>query len=58
VNSLNNSDERAVFDAVAGIIRPIMAMRRAPNGASCDVLFIFVARHRRVGVGHGRAMIF
>jgi hypothetical protein len=43
LNSLNNSDERAVFDAVAGIIRPIMAMGRAPNGLSCDVLFIFVA---------------
>ena len=43
LNSLNNSDERTVFDALAGIIRPTMAMGRAPNGDSCDVLFIFVA---------------
>ncbi len=43
MNSLNNRDERAVFDAVAGIIRPTMAMERAPHGVSCDVLFIFVA---------------
>ena len=30
-----------------------MAMGRAPHGVSCDVLFIFVAMARRVGVGHG-----
>jgi hypothetical protein len=43
LNKLNNSDERAVFDAVAGIIRPTMAMGKAPNGLCCDRLFIFVA---------------
>ena len=36
-------DESAVVDAVAGIIRPTMAMGRAPHGVSCEVLFIFVA---------------
>ena len=43
LSSLNNSGERAVFDAVASVVRSIVAMGRAPNGLCCDGLFIIVA---------------
>ena len=38
----------SVVDAVTGIIRPTMAIGRAPHGVSCDILFIFVAIGRGV----------
>ena len=43
LNNLNKSNECAVFDAVAGVVRSTVAMGRAPNGLCCDGLFIIVA---------------
>ena len=42
LNLFNNCDERAVFDAAAGMIRPTMALGVTADGLCCDRLSIIV----------------